>query len=345
MNDHTLSATRGDNTKLAQWLLQVLQMPAQDTEDTSIDAGDDVQLQLLLHRDYHLRFYQQLPDFIMALLTDGLPVPVSSVPLLYHLAGCSECHQAYLDLYDAMRTAIQPQGQRFSLGQGTRTLAATPHRMLAHLCQSVISQAEALLRQARHEHANEDAAARSLLLLALRISSHIGQANVRREALQDLVRVAALFAGATAPAEEDPNVHAYTPVLTGAGGLRRGKVMRHGDPGLRPQHQEQPVINLQSHALEGSIMQRGSMLELHLHDLATASRGHFVSISVLLGSLIEPVRWIGGNPCAIRSAVPVDLAGTLVTPLGETALQLSNPEERNLLEATFMLLEVRPLSE
>ncbi len=345
MNDHTLSASRGDDTKLAQWLLQVLQTPAQDNEGAAIDAGDDAQLELLLHSDYHLRFYQRLPDFIMALLTDGLPVPVSSVPLLYHLAGCRECHQAYLDLYDAMRTALQPQGQRLSLGQGTRTLAATPHRMLAHLCQSFISQAEAVLRQARREHANEDAAARSLLQLALRVSSHIGQANVRREALRDLVRVATLFAGATAPEEDDPNVHAYTPVLTGAGGLRRGKVVRHGDAGLHPQHQELPVIHLQSRALEGSIMQRGSMLELHLHDLATASRGQFVSISVLLGSLIEPVRWIGGNPRAIRSAVPVDLAGSLITPLGETALQLSNPEERNLLEATFMLLEVRPLSE
>jgi hypothetical protein len=109
----------------------------------------------------------------------------------------------------------------------------------------------------------------------------------------------------------------------------------------RPANQEQPVINLQSRGLEGSIVQRGQMLELHLHDLDKELRGQYVTISVPLGSLIEPVRWLGGNPRAIRSAAPVDASGALVIPLGETELQLSDLEDHNLLEVMFLLLEVR----
>jgi hypothetical protein len=62
-----------------------------------------------------------------------------------------------------------------------------------------------------------------------------------------------------------------------------------------------------------------------------------------LGSLLEPVRWRGGNPRAIRSTGPVLPDGTLVTPLGLTDLLLQNTEERNLLEAMFLLIEVRAL--
>src|SRR5579884_3100422 len=116
------------------------------------------------------------------------------------------------------------------------------------------------------------------------------------------------------------------------------------DMPTRPVEQEPPIIHLQARALEGTISQQGETLELHLQDLGPELRGRYVTISVPLGALIEPVRWIGGNPRAIRSAVPVDANGQLTTPLGETALRLSDPEERNLLEAMFMLLEVRPAS-
>ncbi|MBV9229955.1 MAG: hypothetical protein JOZ18_11630, partial [Chloroflexi bacterium] len=119
------------------------------------------------------------------------------------------------------------------------------------------------------------------------------------------------------------------------------KIVRRADMLSRPANQEQPVINLQSRGLEGSIVQHGQMLELHLQDLDEKLRGQYVTITVPLGSLIEPVRWLGGNPRAIRSAAPVDASGTLVTPLGETELQLTDPEDHNLLEAMFLLLEVR----
>src|SRR5262249_33729614 len=150
-------------------------------------------------------------------------------------------------------------------------------------------------------------------------STHIGQHSVRRQALHDLVRVATLFDGPGPPSQEEPGVRSYTLTLAGPGGVRgRRKIMRRADMLSRPANQEQPAIHLQSRGLEGSIIQRGETLELHLEDLEEELRGRYVTISVPLGSLIEPVRWLGGNPRALRSVVPVDASGTLVTPLGQT---------------------------
>jgi hypothetical protein len=332
---------RGDYAKLARWLQQVLQAPPEVEANTPGPAENDAQLELLLTHNYHLKFYQQLPDFIMALLTNDAKAMLLYTPLLYHLAACPECHSAYLDLYDSMRAALYPRGARPLLGQGTRTLAATPQRMLGHLCQALISQAEAVLRQARRDHSDGDAAARSLLQLALSISSHISQSGIRRQALDDLVRVATLSEGTSDPDAEDPAVRAYAPTFAGAGGMRGKKIIRRAEAPQRPGAQDQAAIHLQSRTLEGTIRQRGRTLELHLQDLDQGLRGRYVNIAVPLGSLIEPVQWAGGNPRSIRSSTPVDATGTLITPLGETDLQLSNPEERNLLEAMFMLLEVR----
>src|SRR5207237_10092774 len=124
-------------------------------------------------------------DFIMALLKDDPQATIRYAPLLYHLAGCGACHQSYLDLYDAMRVALLPRPERSALGQGTRTLAATPHRMLGHMCRVLIDQAERVLRQARHDHQDRDAAARELLQLALHISAHIQKSNIRLDALRE----------------------------------------------------------------------------------------------------------------------------------------------------------------
>ncbi|GHO89512.1 hypothetical protein [Dictyobacter formicarum] len=348
MNDETIfggaSEIRGNYSKLGQWLQQVLQTP----DTTSSEAGElveenDSQLELQLSGNYHISFYQQLPDFIMALLNNDAQATVHYAPLLFHLAGCQECHHAYLDLYDSMRAAVHPLGTRALLGQGTRTLSATPHRMLSHLSQSLISQAEAILRQARHEHNDNDEAARSLLQLALRVSAHITQSSLRRQALKDLVRVATLFGGATAPEDSTSNTYTYTPVMAGGGGVRRGKTLTRAESNLRTNPADQAIIHLQAQNLEGSVIQHGETLELHLQDLDPSLRGQYVTISVFLGSLLEPVRWLGGNPHAIRSVVPVNENGMLITPIGQTELSLTQAEERNLLEAMFMLLEVRKI--
>ena len=332
------SDRRDNYAQLAAWIRQVMR---QEESGSTSSEGDSRELELVLNSNYHLQFYQQLPDFILALLT-GKQEQVSLVyaPLLYHLAGCSVCHASYLDLYDAMHAAINPQGLRPQLGQGTRTLAATPQRMLEHLCQALISQAEALFRQERREHVDNHDAARSLLKLALSISARITQGMLRQRALNDLVYVANLFEGVTE--EEQPDVHAYTPRMAGARGARSGKkIVRRADTRAYGAPLEEPAIILQSRSLEGMITQREQILMLHLQDLAEDLRGRYVTITIPLGSLLEPVRWRGGNPRAIRSVVPVDAQGNLVTPLGETELQLSDNEEHNLLEAMFMLLEVR----
>ncbi len=353
---NTTHSYHDDTQKLAQWLQDILYtapapasanasttpaFSATNTQKSPITGERDIQLELLLQdSSYHKHFYQQLPDFVMALLTDDSQAATHYASLLYHLAGCSTCHQSYLEIYDAMRAALYPHEPRPILGQGTRTLEATPQRMLSHLCQAWITQAEAILREARHNGTDGDTAARTLLQAAIQMSSRIKQDRVRQQARHDLVRVATLFdisnTSPTRPAE-----HAFTPVLAGPKG-----VTRRGDKTSTPLQtqegaQNQLAIVLQSRSLEGIVLQRGQTLELHLQDLDASLRGHFVTTSIALGSLIEPIRWLGGNPRAIRSTAPVDTTGTLVMPLGETELRLNVPEERNMLEATFLLLEIR----
>lgn len=346
MNDSTLfgGASKSDDksARLAQWLLQVLAPVSQgQSSDDNMLPEEGQSLPLILENDYHLHFYQQLPNFIMALLNDDPQAMVCYAPLMYHLVGCSACYTSYLDLCDSLQAAVSPRGPRLYLGQGTRTLAATPHRMLSHLCQTLISQARSVLLQARHDHTNQDEAARSLLRMALRISVHIAQSSLRREALKDLVHVATLFDGPDTPAQED--AYAYSPILTGVG--NRTRVVRRADTLEHSSGTEHNSIELQSRGLTGRIVQNGQVLELQLQDLQEPLRGRYVTISVLLGALLEPVRWRGGNPHAIRSIGPVQMDGTLVTPLGQTDLLLQHAEERNLLEAMFLLIEVRAVIE
>jgi hypothetical protein len=350
---NTSNSSYNENTqKLAQWLQDIMhiapaapsaQIPASGTNPhrNPMTGERDIQLELLLQdSSYHQRFYQQLPDFVLALLNNEPEAATHYAPLLYHLTGCAICHQSYLEIYDALRAALYPREPRPILGQGTRTLEATPQRMLAHLCQAWITQAEAILREARHDRTDEDVAARTLLQAAIRMSARIKQDSVRQQARHDLVRVATLF-DAPHITQLGPAEHSFTPVLAGPKGVtRRGEKSaalaqsKEGTP-------NQLAIILQSQALEGIVIQRGQMLELQLQDLDASLRGHFITASIALGSLIEPIAWLGGNPQAIRSAVPVDTSGTLIMPLGETKLRLSVPEERNLLETTFLLLEVR----
>jgi hypothetical protein len=345
-------AQHNQYARLAHWIQQIMQQPGASTSPHTItqdNAGEWLDLQF--DSQYHLRYYQQLPDFALALLNNEPQATLRYGALLYHLAGCDVCRHAYIDIYSSLKEALQPSGPRPFLGQGTRTLSATPPRMLSHLCRTLISQAEAVLRQERHEddipsdwdiQSNAEEEARVLLRLALRMGAHITQHNVRRQALQDLVRVASIAEGQEPVPPNDPEARSYIPTLTGAA-KTRGKVFRRADTMQSPQHgaQETFTIPLQSRNLNGTIVQRGNQLELHLKDLDATMRGHHVRVSVLLGSLIEPVRWHGRDPHAILSPTPVADDGSLVMPLGETDLHLSNSEDYQLLETLFMLVEVR----
>jgi hypothetical protein len=292
---------------------------------------------------YHPQFYRQLPDFAIALLSHSNKVAATYAPLLYHLAGCAACRTAYIEFYQALQPIVEVGASMSPVNNGIRPLAALPSVSLVHLCQMLIGQAEAMWYEDRRSSQDNIAYARSLLQMAIRFSAQIGQSTMRQRARQALVRVANLFEGPQSPGEQTPAVHAYEP-LAGVGGPRHGaKVTRRGEAALRTMGTpaEQPEIYLQSSQLIGSITQQGDMLELHLHDLDETLRGHYLTISIPLGSLLEPVRWLGGNPRTIRSVVPVDQHGELTTPLGHTELQLANQDEHNLLEAMFQLIEVR----
>ncbi len=324
------------NASLAQWLQELLAQPPQPPrpERTSI-----VETSGALKEEYHPRFYTQLPDFAAALLANDPDVMVRYAPLLYHLLGCRACHSAYLEIYDALWAARASGDTSPFPDIGQHKLAATPSRMLVYLCQLLISQARAVLVQSRHEHTDNDELARSLLRQAMQMSAHIMQGTQRQRALRDLVEVAVLAQGASA-GQQDAQAQSYSAQVVDAAGSRRGKVLRRADMLERPA--EDVFLELQSGALKGRIVQRGEMLELLLDGLNASWRGHHVLVRVPLGSLLEPVRWLGGNPWAIRSQSPVDEHGSLKTPIGYTDLHLSDPEDYNLLEAMFKKLDLRP---
>ncbi|MDQ6660357.1 MAG: hypothetical protein M3Z24_05260 [Chloroflexota bacterium] len=351
--DGTSSAASNKNyLPLARWLQHILAEPQEQAEQgASLSKREHILSSLSglsevpFETNYHPEFYQQLPDFIQALLDHDPSATSHYGSLLYHLVGCRACSTAYRELYSAMNAALHTDEELSTVSPGTRPLSALPASSLVHLCQLFISQAEAVLRQARHDSTDRDAEARSLLQQAMKVGAQIIQSAARSRALKDLVRVATLFDGPSdpgAPAEQEPAELSYTSTFAGAG-ARRGRKMRKGGtlervPSIGP---EESVIYLQFRQLEGFILQNGTILELQLHNLDESLRGHYLDISIPLGALIEPVRWNGGNPRAIRSAAPVDEHGTLRTPLGQTEMRLNNEEERDLLEVMFSLLEVR----
>src|SRR5947209_20013555 len=83
------SNDRNATVKLARWLRDVLARSSQDIANLSSNGGDESEFEILLSNDYPPRFYQQLPDFIMALLLNDPKATIHYAPLLYHLAGCT----------------------------------------------------------------------------------------------------------------------------------------------------------------------------------------------------------------------------------------------------------------
>ncbi len=321
---------------LAQWLQTILAMPSVQLRPDAALPLDDV---ASAASTYHLPYYHQLPDFALALLKNDDQATLHYAPLIYHLIGCPVCHHAYLEIYDAMRAAVAANSEQKISDNGQHTLALTPPRMLVYLCQLLINQAQTVLLAARHEHGDNDAWARALLQQSLVMSSHIMQSALRQRALQNLVEVALLATG-----DEDvqqPPIHTYSSLIGAGGGARTGKIRRRAEMLERPAGE--PAIELQSGSLQGAIVQRDDILELRLRHLDTSLRGHYLHVAVPLGTLIEPVRWFGGNPRAIRSQSPVDGEGNLSMQLGKTDLRLTTPEDRNLLEAMFKKLDVSPV--
>ncbi len=330
--------------RLAQWLQGIMAQPPQEQESQAETLkGEEASHFAIPLGEYHPHFYQQLPDFIMALLRHDRLAASRYAPLLYHLVGCPTCHAGYLDLYDSLQEAISINEDQAHIPLPAQANVPSA-RQLMQLCQMLITQADAVLKQARREHRDDAALARALLQLAIKSGTRIDQSSMRSRALQDLVRVAASAAGPEAP-QEPSALYSYSPSLAGAGGARHGKTVRKAtSPHAAGPAHEYPAIQLQDRSFTGTITQLGETLILHLQDLDNALRGQIVNISVPLGSLIEPVHWLGGNPRAIRSASAVDEQGILDVPLGTTQLQLDNPKDRPLLEVMFMRVEIHPAS-
>ncbi|HEU0004206.1 MAG TPA: hypothetical protein VFQ36_25095 [Ktedonobacteraceae bacterium] len=325
------------NLPLARWIQTILTMSPAPLRPDNTSPLDDVGKAA---SSYHLPYFQQLPDFALALLKNDDQATVYYAPLIYHLIGCAACHQAYLEIYDAMSAALAVDSQQQVADNGHHTLALTPARMLVYLCQLLITQAQTVLRVARHEHVDNDAWARALLQQSLTMSSHIMQGTLRQRALQNLVDVALLATGESQD-EQNPATRTYSSLVGAGSSPRAGKTRRRAE--MLERSAGEPVIELQSGTLQGSVTQRGDILELHLRNLDPPLRGHRLQITVPLGSLIEPVRWSGGNPRAIRSQSPVSDQGHLTMQLGKTDLRLTTAEDRNLLEAMFKKLDVRPV--
>jgi hypothetical protein len=333
MNKHQngLSDIRDEYLPLAQWLQQILATKAElaTITDNRDQFGDS----------YHIEFYHQLPDFVQALLNNVTQQDIIHFgPLMFHLIGCPTCHAAYLEIYDSMRATIDIDQVHTSTSQLSQSLATTSTHVLVNTCQLLINQAAEVLRRDRYVHNNNDAWARSLLQQAIYLSSNVMQSIQRQRALQNLVEVATFFDDTTTPAADS-----YLPVLSTGSGTRQSKIRRRADTLGRPKGQVAIYLQTASSKQEGMITQNKDVLELHLEDLGQELRGRFLIITIPIGSLLEPVRWIGGNPRAIRSKVPVSEDGSLTTPLGSTDLQLSNPEDHNLLEAMFIKLDIRPI--
>lgn len=330
------------NAPLARWLYQLLAggQPAPLSEQTPV--GEDVSL---LNADYHAAFYPKIPDFALALLQHDSEFLTRDASLLFHLIGCPTCHHAYLETYDALRVALA--GEVRSTATSSRLsssahLATTSPKLLVLLCQLLVGQARSILRQAHREQTDEDEWARALLQQAMQLSRYIMQSVLRQRALRDLVEVASLYRSSNTHTVDERADLSYS-VLVGAGNGARGRTLRRAEMASRPQ--DQASIELRAGNLEGSVIQQGEMLILRLVDLDESLRGKILLISIPLGTLLEPVRWLGGNPYAIRSSGPVGADGALNTPLGRTDLRLSNAEERNLLEVLFKKLDIRQLEQ
>ncbi len=334
------SNPQGPDILLAQWFYQVLTSGQSVVSSEQIPVGEDVSL---LGSDYHAAFYPVIPNFARALLQHEPDLLTHYGSLLFHLIGCPTCHRAYLETYDALRVALAgdtlPKTSTLRLSSSA-SLATTSPKLLVFLCQLLIGQARAVLRQAHRAQTDSDAWARSLLQQAMQFSRYIMQGALRQRALRDLVEVASLYQASTRQLPDEHSGLSYS-ALVGAGSGARGRTVRRAEMASRPQ--EQASIELRADNLEGNVTQEGEMLILRLVDLDASLRGKSLLISIPLGTLLEPVRWLGGNPYAIRSTNPVGPDGTLVTPLGPTELLLNNPEERNLLEILFKKLDVREI--
>lgn len=107
------SSIHSQYSKLAVWLQQVLELPPQREAIVSEVPENENQLAVALGPDYHLPYYQQLPDFAMAMLTEDVQAAVRYSSLLYHLARSANA--TVLTWISMMRCALPLIHRGFAL--------------------------------------------------------------------------------------------------------------------------------------------------------------------------------------------------------------------------------------
>ena len=100
----------GEYVGLAQWLQEVLQLSEQE-EHFSNGEYKDAQLKLVVEKEYHLTFYQQIPNFVMVLLENNSSATIQYASLLFHMVGCRTCHNTYLDFYSSLHATVSSRPQ------------------------------------------------------------------------------------------------------------------------------------------------------------------------------------------------------------------------------------------
>ena len=107
MNARTIYRKNGEYAGLARWLQEVL-LSSEEQEPFPNGEYEDARLKLAGEKDYHPTFSKQIPDFVMSLLANDSLATVRHASLLFHMAGCSTCHNTYLDAYSSMSAMIHP---------------------------------------------------------------------------------------------------------------------------------------------------------------------------------------------------------------------------------------------
>lgn len=325
----TLSPTVSQQ-HLAAFLQTVMNTPPPDPTLETGTSPLEPDVLRGVEQDYHLEFSQQIPDLVLAILTDGPDTPQHVTrfgALLFHLVGCDLCHQVYMELYDSLRSALSQPANQETAEQQTLSPSAGDR-----FCRALIAQAEAVLIQTTQENREDHLrAARQLLQTAIRTGGSIKQAWVRQRALSDLVRVALLA---------DPQEGEASAPLSYALVTQRGIVRRRLDSASAEVNKQNAIVVRCGPLRGGEITQHEQVLTLHLADLDAEMCGRRIKVSFPLGTIFEPIHWYG-SPRALFAPTLVSENGTVQVPLGETELQISVSAEKSLLEVLFLLLEIR----
>ena len=101
--------SKSQQKQLAAFIQAVMNTPPSDLQLSEASSVLGSRALQVVGQDYHLEFYQQLPELVLSILNDepdGPELVNHYGALLFHLAGCMICHQAYMELYNSLSAAL-----------------------------------------------------------------------------------------------------------------------------------------------------------------------------------------------------------------------------------------------